>query len=276
MAVPTLLAPPVFGLVSEMAAAVDGPSWLEKATFARVFQRLLTIGALGVGIPWFYGRRVRDRAGFGLGGDGAMRLILNGMAFGAVLAVLQLSMHLVTGARDWEPDLGWGDVGRIVMAALAAGFFEEVLFRGALLGVMLRSMRSVTANLLQAAVFATVHFLKPPGFGEGYEVHAGSGFALVGSISSAIADEPFRWLMLALLGAVLGAMAVRWRNIWWCFGFHMIVAAGAMLLPKLTDYEGGPWRFLCEKDPSAGLDGVMLLGVVLWIVWPRPALRDRA
>lgn len=276
LAVPVVLAPPAFWLVRWIAGAVAGPEWLEEATFARVFQRLLTVGGLGVAIPWFLARGVRDRNSLGLSGDGRLRQVSLGLWLGLVVVVLQMALHLSTGARDWEPDLGWGDIGRIAMAATFAAAFEEILFRGALLGMMLRGMAPAAAIWVQAVVFSTAHFLKPPGFGEGYGVHFGSGFELLAAIPSLIAAWPARWLTLALLGAVLGAMAVRRGNVWWCIGFHWMVAAGAMILPKLTEYEGGAWRAMCAKDVSAGFDGVLLLALALLVVWPRLVGRGSA
>ncbi|HPA20846.1 MAG TPA: type II CAAX endopeptidase family protein [Verrucomicrobiae bacterium] len=276
LAVPVLVGPGAFWLVRAISGGVGGPAWMEEATFARVFQRLLMVGAVGVGIPWFFRWGVRDRAALGLGGEGAWRLFGLGLFFGVVIALVQLTLHLVTGARDWEPSIGWGDAAAVVMAGLGAAFFEEVLFRGALLGVLLRVMGWVPAVMLQAAVYATVHFLKPPGFGEGYGVHVGSGLTLLAAVPGHILGGSARWLVLLLLGCALGVVAAWRRNIWWCAGFHAAIAAGALALPKLTDYEGGAWRMVCAKDPSSGFDGAVLLGVVLCAMVLRPARRGPA
>lgn len=276
LACPVLLGPPVFWLVRLMAEWPGAPSWVEEATFARVFQRLLMVGALGVGVPWFFRGGVRDRAALGLAGDGMGRLFLMGLGAGMVIAMLQLGVHLLTGARDWEPEMSWGGAAGVMGSGLAASVFEEVLFRGALLGVLMRAMGVGRAVALQAVIYATVHFLKPPGFGEGYGAHWGSGMALLAAIPGHIfggVGGTARWLLLLLLGCVLGVVAARQRHIGWCLGLHAAVAAGALALPKLTDYEGGAWRLLCAKDPSAGLDGVLLLGALLCFVVLRPARR---
>lgn len=269
LAIPVVLGPPVFAAVGAMAEWPGAPAWLEEATFARVFQRLLTVAALAVGVPWFMARGVRGREGLGLAGQGMGRSFARGLAIGIALMALQLGVHLATGARDWEPELGWGGAFKIAVTGLLVAVFEEALFRGALLGVLARSMAMVPAVLLQAAVYATAHFLKPPGFGGDYEAGAGSGLALVAAVPGHIFGGPggvARWLLLLLLGCALGVMAVRQRHIGWCAGFHAAVAAGALALPKLTDYEGGPWALACAKDPSAGFDGAVLMAVVLCAV----------
>lgn len=273
LALPVLLGPGVFWLAHALADRPGAPSWLEEATFARVFQRLLMAGALGVGVPWFYRRGVRDRVALGLAGDRMGRQFVFGLCVGVVVASAQLGVQLACGAREWEPDSGWGGLAAAGGSGLMAAMIEEVLFRGALLGVLVRAMGVGWAVALQAAVYATVHFLKPPGFGEGYGVHWGSGFALLAAVPGHIfggVGEVARWVLLALLGCALGVMAVRQRHIGWCVGLHAALAAGALAVPRLTDYEGGAWRVLCPKDPSAGIDGVVLMAVVLCLLmWRR-------
>ena len=196
-----------------------------------------------------------------------------------MIASLQLCVHLVTGARDWEPDMGWGRFAAVVGSGFTAAFIEEVLFRGALLGVLMRAMGVARAVALQATVYATVHFLKPPGFGEGYEADWGSGLALLAAVPGHIfggVGGTARWLLLLLLGSVLGVVAARQRHIGWCVGFHAAIAAGALALPRLTDYEGGAWRLVCPKDPSAGIDGVVLMAALLCFVVLRSSRRGIA
>jgi membrane protease YdiL (CAAX protease family) len=264
---PAVLSPAVFAGVRALAVAVEGPAWLEAATFSRVFQRLLTVSVLAVAVPWFWARGVRDRSSLGLAWEpGCAGLFSAGAAIGLLLAAAQLGAHLATGAREWDWELAPGRAAGIAVTALAVAFFEEAIFRGALLRVLRQGLGTAAAIAAQAMIFATAHFLKVPGFGADFAPRPWSGFALLAAVPGGIFSgdgTAIRWFVLFMLGAALGIAAVRWRGIWWCAGFHAVIAGAALALPRIADYEGGPWRVLCAKSPDASPDAAVLFTLAL-------------
>lgn len=111
-----------------------------------------------------------------------------------------------------------------LIPAILAGFIEEWLFRGLLLGVWLRIAKPMTALLSVSFVFAVVHFLQPP---ENYTIadpsSFGAGFQLLGGILSHFADPGFIAAELALLfvlGIVLGSNRLRTGSLSVPIGLH--------------------------------------------------------
>ena len=56
----------------------------------------------------------------------------------------------------------WPLLGRTAAAAIVVPWIEETLFRGLVLGILLRSGRKYLAMFLTSALFSVVHFLKAP------------------------------------------------------------------------------------------------------------------
>ena len=54
----------------------------------------------------------------------------------------------------------WARLGKVLVASITVPFIEEALFRGIVLGVLLRTGRKYIGILVVSAVFSAVHFLK--------------------------------------------------------------------------------------------------------------------
>lgn len=150
-------------------------------------------------------------------------------ATGALLAgsltLLMMWLLIRTGwVRMDQPALWRAAVTSSVIPALLAAAVIECLFRGALLGVCLRSMRPGAAVAAVAALYAAVHFLTPP---EGAPLaEPGSWDAgwrmlsLIGERYTRPWDIALPFLTLLAAGLVLGYARVRTASLWLPAGLH--------------------------------------------------------
>jgi sodium transport system permease protein len=127
----------------------------------------------------------------------SLRALVSGLAIGAgawlglSIPAAWLTSYLIPGqseaARAFAEMLGLERLtapAALLAFALAPAAFEELAFRGALLGLLERTLRPGSAVLSQAVLFGLMH----------------------GSI--------FRFLPTALLGLLLGVLAQRTRSVW--------------------------------------------------------------
>ncbi len=129
------------------------------------------------------------------------------------------------GAFRLKPEPPWARVGTAFSAALGAGVLEELFFRGAIFGLLVRSLSLRSAVFATTFLFAIVHFLRPP---EGWvlpinEVTWSSGFAVLGAIGGGFLDTQFllaEFATLFAVGWVLCVARVRTGRLWACMGLH--------------------------------------------------------
>ena len=161
-----------------------------------------------------------------------------------------------------EPD--WGVIPKVLVTAIAVGFLEEYFFRGAMLGVCLRKLSTTTAVLLTSAVYAIVHFLKPPRLKlQDSEVTWSTGFEMLGRVFEKFTDwqtVTSEFITLLVLGIVLAIARLRTRSLWLPIGLHAGWVFGYQLYNKNTD--DGP--NLAAWSPWIGED--LKIGVIPLIV----------
>lgn len=126
---------------------------------------------------------------------------------------------------------------KVLPGAVIVTLVEEVLFRGVLLGIFLRAMRTAPAIALLSFLFAFVHFLEPPALARVLDPEAANaGFLLLGQIFGRFADPlsmVSRFSILAAVGVVLAYARFRTASLWlpvglhlgWVFGMGMFKAA---------------------------------------------------
>ncbi len=184
-------------------------------------------------------------------GNGAGQLARGFMAGVLIVSALAaslylLGLHAVIPGRDYDS----AAIALLILKALVTGFavavFEEILFRGALLGGLLRRSRhATTAVIVVSAVYAAVHFLDYPPPAANETLNWLTGPARFGEvIANMFKPETLdAFLTLFTLGILLGMMRVRNGNIILCIGLH----AGIVAMIKISRY------FLAYRDGS-GLD----------------------
>jgi membrane protease YdiL (CAAX protease family) len=182
------------------------------------------------------------------------------------------------GVYSMRPGQPWDELLAVLPSAIVVPMIEEPLFRGLFLGVLLREFRTWPANLISAAIFSIVHFLKGPDLTV-TTVHWYSGF-----ISLAHSFDQFREPMLVLagfttlfvIGVILAHARVRTRSLWAPIGLHVGWILASMLFGKIARREvvALPWL---GKSLLVGLVplAVCLLSWVLLRTWLKYAgVRD--
>lgn len=209
-----------------------------------------------------------------------------GFIFAAGLLLLLGWYYLHAGIYKLRPQPAWSAVGPPLFTALCVGFIEEFFFRGALLGLLLRSTSRWKAVFWGTFIFAIVHFMRPP---EGVTVpadrtHWGSGFEMIGLIARGFGDLDFllaEFLTLFAVGWVVALGRVRTGRLWvgiglhagWVFGLKYFSAlTGTSKALRAGDYL--PWVGINLKVGLVPFVVVSLTGVVVF--WLLARIQPRA
>ncbi len=258
---------------------------IRKADFARYFSRASQICT--VLLLWPLIRWTGISRGLFPGWQpwqAGLRHYLLGFALAAGLLLALGAAFYQAGVYKLRPEPGWAGLAAPLSAALGAGVLEELFFRGAILGLLLRSMRPLPALLATSSLFAFVHFLKPP---ESWHlpletVDWTSGWQALGAILGAFQDTDFLLAEFATLFAVgwaLGLARLRTGRLWASMGLHGGWVFGLKYFSGLTlgtkalragDYL--PWIGVNLKIGLAPLAVIVLTGWLLLLLLPRPSL----
>ncbi|MBL9134155.1 MAG: CPBP family intramembrane metalloprotease [Verrucomicrobiaceae bacterium] len=215
-------------------------SEIERAHFTRYFNRAVLV--LAIVIIWPLLKAIRlDRSvlpAFAPVGSGIKQgltgsLLAAGLLFGLGLLFIQ------NGIYTLKPDAAWLKLSAHLTAAFGAGIVEELFFRGALLGILLRTMKPKTAFFWCTFIFAIVHFLRPPGDWQlaDADVRWHSGFAVLTRLFSGFGDWRMfiaEFLTLVAVGAVLAAARLRTGRLWLPIGLHAGWVFGLKYFTALT------------------------------------------
>lgn len=254
-------------------------SWndsIQRADFTRVFNRAMLVAALVC--LWPAARLLRMRIGeLGLARNARRwRDVAVGWAMGAGLLLAMGGGYLAQGIFRWREEV---DVSGLVqdslLRAAGAGIMEELFFRGALLGLVLRVWPPRRALAFVTTVFAAVHFLQaPPELVIRDGVAAGTGFWLVGEILRVFGDANFvlaEFATLWLAGWILGEARLRTRSLWLPIGLHAGWIFGIGLYAGLTRASRAvrrdeylPWVGETLKSGLVPLAMLALTGLAVW------------
>jgi len=248
--------------LASITAERDFPSVLEsigrssgRAGLSRYFSRSLLISAL-VLLPFLLWRLRRMHGGCAANllnlrrtgwQESLVQVLTGGFIAGGILWGLVIFLGAIGVFVPTGKSLPFGGIlSEILVPTVAAPLVEEFVFRGLLLGLWLRSSRSLAACIGTSLVFAFLHFLAPP---EGYVIAdpqaPTAGFALLGAIIFHFADLRFfvtDFATLFLVGLILAWARVRTGGLWFSIGLH----AGWVLAFKCASvfYESGASHFL--------------------------------
>ncbi len=273
-----LAAPPLYWTAQWLAAHGVFPA-LARFEFESFFHRALILGALAFLWPFLRWLRVKGRRDLGLEpNEHWVRDLAVGFLLSAV-PVLFCEIFLVQrGVYSMRPGQPWDEFLAVVPSAIVVPLIEEPLFRGLFLGVLLRGLRPWPANLISAAIFSIVHFLKAPDETT-TSVHWYSGFESLGH-----SFDQFRQPMLVLagfttlfvIGMILAHARLRTRSLWAPIGLHTGWILASMAFGKIARREivALPWL---GKNLLVGLVplAICLLSWVLLRTWLKYAdVRD--
>ena len=165
----------------------------------------------------------------------------------------------------------------LLFSALVTGFsvalLEEFLFRGALFGLILRTLSPRKALIFLSIFFAVVHFLKPPDDLELPPVEWDSGFWLLGQIFGQFADVVDFLLpelvLLFVVGWVLGYARLKTGSLWMSIGLHAGWVFGIKFFSGSTRKVASieemlPWAGPNLRVGICSVVIVILTGVAIW------------
>lgn len=252
---------------------------LRGIDFHRYFNRAVFVAALVLLPVAARALDVRGWADFGLRKNpcaGRQAVVGFTLALGGLWVLGALGV--ASGAFVWKPP-GAGKLAGVValaaLSALGAAGAEEFFFRGALQGIVARGARTAWGPVVFiAALFAVLHFLKPPsGTIPAEAVDTTSGFRMIprafwqfGRPGLVLAG----WTTLFLVGLILGG--ARWwtGSLWASFGLHAGWIFGLKTFAATTRRTGAGWPWF-GHNLYLGAGPVLTLaltGVVVWF-WLR-------
>ncbi len=219
-----LLAPPLFWLGQAVIAHGVLPS-LAKFDFESYFHRALLIAAVALLWPLFRVLQVRSWRDLGLeknsraGADLGMGFVIAAIPLLCCGAVI-IALHIYSLRRGFL----WHKMPDVLFAASIVPILEELLFRGFILGVLLRGFSRLGALLLTSAFFSIVHFLKAPEATTPNDaVRWFSGFDSIAHSFGQFSDPMLLaggFLTLFAIGCILADARLRTASLWLPIGLH--------------------------------------------------------
>jgi hypothetical protein len=271
-----LLAPPLFWAGTALIPA------LHDEQFQKFFHRSALIAALALLWPLAKSFQIRRRSELGIEPNDRW---LRDLIFGLIAAIaLMLAMCAVLkmfdGFKMHAPkDRKFGDFPKVLLSAATVAFIEESLFRGAFLGVFLRTMGKWRAVFVMSAIFSVLHFIKPTEIEIApADVHWYSGFALLPATFSQFSQPAMIGAMFTTLfavGWVLGYTTIKTRSLWMAIGLHagwIICVQGFGKFAKLSKNQL-PWIGTELRIGIAPLLAVVATGLVCWFFLRREPKR---
>ncbi len=279
-----LLAPPLYWGAHWLAGQGIFPV-LTEFKFQKYFNRAALIAALVLLWPTIRWLKVGGWRELGIEPDPRWRQhLLAGFLIAGIAVAVMAFIYVQLGIYRMRSVVAWHKVPVVALSAVTVAFLEEALFRGAIFGLMRRSLRPYAALFWVTVLFAIVHFLKPDDSVELAEIGWLSGFALIPHTFHQFA-EPMTLLAgfttLFALGWLCGDATLRTRALWLSIGLHAGIVFVKMsfsvmakfgvkksqrddLLPWVTD------RFEAGLVPVAVLL-LAWLAVVLWLKYENRA-----
>ncbi len=219
-----LVAPSLFWLGQSGIVHRLVPS-LAKFDFETYFHRALLIAAVVLLWPLLRALRVRNWHDLALEKNPCASADL-GMGF-AIAAVpllccgaVIIALHVYSLRRGFL----WHKMPAVLIAASIVPILEELLFRGFILGVLLRSFSRLGALLLTSGLFSIVHFLKAPeATTPNDSVRWYSGFNSIAHSFGQFSDPMLLaagFLTLFAIGCILADARLRTASLWLPIGLH--------------------------------------------------------
>ncbi len=253
-------------------ALADG-GWLvvlKKYSFQKFFNRAMLLAAVVLFWPLLKGLGMEGWRPEAFRSDPEWKgRLWRGFLLGFGAMVLLGVILWSVGVYRFSGLPGLAEVMPLAWSAVGVGLLEEVLFRGALTGLLLRGMGATGALWWTSGLFALVHFLKPDPSVKVTQVEWFSGFALVPHAFHQFADVQLfvgGFGTLLVLGWVLGVALQRTGSLWMSIGFHigLVLAKGVFLRSFRWVSECQPWA---GSQIQVGLAPVAVLALAGYGVW---------
>ncbi len=234
-----LAAPPLFWFVQWLISR-GHLTFLQGRDFETFFHRALLLGAVAFLWPLLRSCRLRSWRELGLepnpkrwrdAGSGLVIAAVPLLCFGGLLLWLQV--------YSLRSSVSLVSVLERTVSAVVVPFIEEPLFRGLILGILLRAGSPFAAALGTSALFSIVHFLKSPE-GTSAQVSWSSGFRSIGNSFQQF-HEPLlvaaAFTTLFVVGWILADARLRTRSLWLPIGLHAGWIFASALFNKVASRE---------------------------------------
>jgi membrane protease YdiL (CAAX protease family) len=256
-----LVAPPLFWLGQSLIAHGILPS-LARFDFESYFHRALLIAALILLWPLLRALRIGSWRDLALeknpraGADLAIGFAIAAIPLLCCGAVI-IALHIYSLRHGFL----WQKMPTVLVAASIVPVLEELLFRGFILGVLLRSFSRLGALLLTSGLFSIVHFLKAPDQTTPNDaVRWFSGFDSIAHSFGQFTDPMLLaagFLTLFALGCILADARLQTSSLWLPIGLHAgwIFANGTFSKAAHRETLALPWL---GKDLLVGIVPLIL------------------
>ena len=197
---------------------------------------------------------------------------------GGIFLIMALLIHILDW-RIWNPTVPTNEIPSLALKslqpAIAVSLLEEILFRGLLMGVFLRSFRPAFAIFAISLLFAFVHFLQPPSgsyVSDPYTLTA--GFEMLTLIGQRFLDPQlliFAFSNIFLTGIILAIARQRTGSIWLPIGMHAGWIFSVQLYLKLTEHHpnhaNGAGIYLGDsiREGVLPLTALIITGIIIVI-----------
>ncbi len=186
-------------------------------------------------------------AGFAAPRNDRLRSLLKGWLTGTVIMLVPGVVFVFLDLHLWEPDLAQRLQNlpliliKAAIAGLLVGLVEETLYRGALLGGLMKSLKIRTAIIFSSLLYAAVHYIKFRALPEGTDIHLFTGPGMLPGAFFRFADPGIidSFLSLFAFGVLLALIRLREGNIYMCIGLHAGVVMIIKIINNLMDYAPG-------------------------------------
>lgn len=240
-----LAAPPLYWAAQALIAQGQ-VTFLAKFDFESYFHRALLLGALVFLWPLLRSLEIRSWRELELAPNPhRWRDAAAGFLVAAIPLFVFGGLVVALGVYSLRPSLAPLPILERTLSAIVVPFIEEPIFRGLILGILLRAGPTLPAVLGTSAFFSILHFLKAPEH-TSTVVTWSSGFV---SIANSFHQFGQPLLLLAgfttlfLVGWILADARLRTRSLWLPIGLHSGWIFASAIFNKLArrEYEALPW-----------------------------------
>jgi uncharacterized protein len=269
-----LLAPPLYWAGQGLAAR-GVLAFLAETDFQKFFNRAMLVAALVLLWPVVRWLRIGGWSELGLEPNPRRwKHLTAGFLIAGLFVAVMAGCYIAGDVYRWKKKFDeWERIPVLFLSAWVIALLEEGLFRAGILGLFRRTLPAGVAIAISAAVFSSVHFLKPDDAVQIAQVGWLSGFELVPHVFHKFA-EPMELLSgfttILVLGLMLADVTVRTRSIWMAIGLHAGVVFVKMSFSKLTKRDEAhlPW---IGEELQLGLVpvGMLLLAWLAARLWLR-------
>jgi len=264
------------GLVTLHEGHASGSLGFLSQPFRRYFDRAILVAAFALLRP--LGRSLQIKNWHELELDPnpiPWRHLCLGLFISIASVVVLGTIALQFGGYTLLSPIPWIKITLLPITAVMVTLIEEILFRGCLQGIVQRTRAHFLAFLFVPALYAIVHFLKPPGdaFAQ-TRITWESGFVQTQLALWQFTDLKLvtsSFITLFLVGLILAYARQRTRSLWLPIGLHTGWIIAKMGFTKITNVNDHGWPWF-GHDLLTGLAPSLVLfftGIAVW-AWLRP------